>query len=109
MNFAIHGIFAILTIFAAFAANAKQSFGPPELPTSWEIPPGDPRYAKWIEMYGAPEFAELASWCRDLLDRLAARVADQVRQRIEDAFVTSSRYELAFWTQCWEYPAAGWR
>ena len=41
MNFAIQ-VFSIVVICVAFAAQAKQSFGPPELPTSWEIPPGDP-------------------------------------------------------------------
>src|SRR5712692_3021506 len=34
--------------------------------------PSDKRYAKWIAMYSSREFSQLAQWCRDLLDHLAA-------------------------------------
>jgi thiaminase (transcriptional activator TenA) len=59
--------------------------------------PADARYAAWIEMYADPEFATLAAWCRDLVDRLAEDAGPDARQRMEQAFLTSSRYELAFW------------
>ena len=59
--------------------------------------PADARYAAWVEMYADPEFAALAEWCRALVDRLADDAGPQARQRMEAAFVTSSRYELAFW------------
>jgi thiaminase/transcriptional activator TenA len=59
--------------------------------------PADPRYVKWIRMYSAPEFVELTEWTRDLLDRLAAGAAQEELQRIEEAFITSSRFEHAFW------------
>jgi thiaminase (transcriptional activator TenA) len=59
--------------------------------------PADARYAAWIEMYASDDFAELAAWCRDLTDRIEG--AD--RERMERAFVTSSRYELAFWEMAW--------
>jgi thiaminase/transcriptional activator TenA len=59
--------------------------------------PADARYAAWIEMYASDDFAELAAWCRDLTDRIEG--AD--RGRMERAFVTSSRYELAFWEMAW--------
>ena len=59
--------------------------------------PADSRYAAWVEMYADPEFAALAAWCRDLVDRLAADAGPDARRRMEAAFVTSSRYELAFW------------
>ena len=48
-----------------------------------------------------PEFAALAGWCRDLVDRLAAGVDDSVRGRMEEAFLTSSRYEYLFWEMAW--------
>lgn len=67
--------------------------------------PGDPRYAKWIAMYSAPEFAELTRWCRDLVDRLADGASPAARQRMEEAFLTSSRYELAFWEMAWTLEA----
>ncbi|HEX7124834.1 MAG TPA: thiaminase II, partial [Thermodesulfobacteriota bacterium] len=59
--------------------------------------PADSRYAKWIDMYASPEFGALADWCRGLLDRLGAGQPEAELARAEAAFVTSSRYELAFW------------
>jgi thiaminase/transcriptional activator TenA len=63
--------------------------------------PADERYAKWIEMYSSEEFAELAVWCRALVDRVAAGLPDDTLRRMEDAFLTSSRYELLFWEMAW--------
>ena len=68
--------------------------------------PAEPRYAKWIQMYADPDFAALADWCRALVDRLADGVSEEQRRRMEDAFVTSSRYELQFWDMA--YQMAGW-
>ncbi len=59
--------------------------------------PADSRYAAWIDMYADPEFAALAEWCRELVDRLADGASAEGRRRMEEAFLTSSRYELAFW------------
>lgn len=63
--------------------------------------PADERYAKWIEMYSSEEFAELADWCRALVDRVAAGLPEDTLRRMEDAFLTSSRYELLFWQMAW--------
>ena len=63
--------------------------------------PADERYAKWIEMYSSEEFAELAVWCRALVDRVAAGLPEETLRRMEDAFRTSSRYELLFWEMAW--------
>lgn len=59
--------------------------------------PQDPRCAAWIEAYAAPEFAAQAAWCRELVDRLAEGVGPSQRERMREAFMVSSRYELAFW------------
>lgn len=59
--------------------------------------PADPLCAEWIEMYASPEFAELAAWCREVLDRIADGLPEPSLQRLRDAFLTSSRYELRFW------------
>jgi thiaminase (transcriptional activator TenA) len=59
--------------------------------------PPDPRYARWIETYAAPEFAELAAWCRALVDRLAAEAGTAERERMRRAFLVCSEHELAFW------------
>lgn len=63
--------------------------------------PDDSRYARWIEMYASPEFADLAGWCRGLLDAAAEGATGTDLNRIEDAFLTSCRYELAFWEMAW--------
>ena len=63
--------------------------------------PANPSYAKWIAMYSSKEFADLAAWCRELLDRLAAGLPERDLQRLETAFITSSRYEWQFWEMAW--------
>jgi thiaminase/transcriptional activator TenA len=63
--------------------------------------PAEPRYAKWIEMYADPAFVALADWCRSLMDRLAEGAGEAGRRRIEEAFLTSSRYEYLFWEMAW--------
>lgn len=63
--------------------------------------PEEPRYARWVEMYADPAFADLAFWCRGVLDEIAAGSAPDARRRMADAFLTSSRYELRFWEMAW--------
>jgi thiaminase (transcriptional activator TenA) len=63
--------------------------------------PAEARYAKWVRMYADPEFATLAAWCRALVDRLAAGADDATRRRMEESFLTSSRYEYLFWEMAW--------
>jgi thiaminase/transcriptional activator TenA len=62
----------------------------------------EPRYADWIEMYASEDFAELAGWSRELVDRLAAERPEPAREPLARAFLTSSRYELAFWQMAWD-------
>jgi thiaminase/transcriptional activator TenA len=63
--------------------------------------PVDERYGKWIDMYASAEFVELADWCRGLVDNVAKAQPAEVLRRIEEAFLISSRYELAFWEMAW--------
>jgi thiaminase/transcriptional activator TenA len=63
--------------------------------------PSEPRYAAWVTMYADPEFAALADWCRGLLDHLAEGASAAQRQRLTEAFITSSRYEYRFWEASW--------
>ena len=63
--------------------------------------PAQGRYARWIEMYSGKEFANPASWCREVCDEAAADAAEETRTRMQDAFLASSRYELDFWEQAW--------
>ncbi|HEY7268926.1 MAG TPA: thiaminase II [Dehalococcoidia bacterium] len=59
--------------------------------------PTDPLCATWVQMYGAEGFAELADWCRELLDDIAEPLPETALQPLIEAFMTSSRYELRFW------------
>ena len=53
-------------------------------------------------MYASAEFAELADWCRGLVDSVAKGQPADVLRQMEEAFLTSSRYELAFWEMAWK-------
>jgi thiaminase/transcriptional activator TenA len=64
--------------------------------------PSDQRYARWIAMYTSREFADLAEWCRELLDSLAAGLPERELKKLEDAFLNSSRYEWQFWEMAWK-------
>ncbi|MCY4581966.1 MAG: thiaminase II [Chloroflexi bacterium] len=67
--------------------------------------PSDSRYAAWVDMYASSEFAELAAWCRGLLDSIADGLPGSALARIEETFVTSSRYEYLFWEMAWNEEA----
>lgn len=58
-------------------------------------------YARWIDMYAGDEFAALAEWCREVCDEVAAGLGEAGRARMREAFLESSRYELAFWEMGW--------
>jgi thiaminase/transcriptional activator TenA len=64
--------------------------------------PADERHRKWIDMYSSPEFVELAEWCRGLVDRVAEGLPEDALRRMEEAFLISSRYELAFCEMAWK-------
>ncbi len=58
-------------------------------------------YADWIAMYSSEEFTELARWCLDLMDDVAAAATDAERERYRRLFLTSARYEYLFWDAAW--------
>ena len=57
----------------------------------------DNPYRDWIEMYSSEEFEEFTAWVRKLMDSLGGNAAPEKKERLKEIFVTSSRYELAFW------------
>lgn len=63
--------------------------------------PDDERYADWIEMYSGEEFTELTTWCKELLDEVAAEATARQRERYRELFRTSARYEYRFWDAAW--------
>jgi thiaminase/transcriptional activator TenA len=63
--------------------------------------PDDDRYAEWIRTYSGEEFTELTTWCKELMDRVAADAGEEARDRFRDLFYTSARYEYRFWDAAW--------
>ena len=72
----------------------------------WEIgvhlaalgePKNAPLYGQWIRMYASPEFAELAESIRSLANRVAEEPARGQIAAMEEAYLTSLRFELRFW------------
>lgn len=63
----------------------------------------DNPYRDWIRTYADPEFQRLATTVADVVDR-TARDADARRMaRLRQVFVTSCRYECAFWDAAWRH------
>ena len=58
-------------------------------------------YREWLLLYGSPEFAEVARWMRTLVDTAAGRAGRDEKERMTQAFLTSSRYEWMFWDMAW--------
>jgi thiaminase (transcriptional activator TenA) len=54
--------------------------------------PAEPRYARWVDTYADPAFAELADRCGRMLDEAAPEPTAARR-----AFLTGMDHELAFW------------
>lgn len=60
------------------------------------------RYQAWIEMYASDEFQQLGAWGRSVTDTVCEGLPASAMRRVEEAFLTSSRYELAFWQMAWD-------
>ncbi|MBE2317375.1 thiaminase II [Solirubrobacter sp. CPCC 204708] len=83
------------------AAVAPCMWGYAEIGTALASSATSARYGEWIEMYASEEFGELAAWSRELLDEVEGDL-----DRMREAFVASSRHELAFWEAAWQSAAA---
>jgi thiaminase (transcriptional activator TenA) len=68
-------------------------------------PPDAEIYARWIEMYASDEFTALVNWLRGLTDRIGADLPGMPQERMREAFLTSSQYELSFWEMAWTLQA----
>jgi thiaminase/transcriptional activator TenA len=84
------------------AAVAPCMWGYAEIGTALASSATSDRYREWIDMYASPEFGELASWSRSLLDEV-----DGDLERMTAAFVASSEHELAFWEAAFNAGGAG--
>ncbi|PSL50737.1 thiaminase /4-amino-5-aminomethyl-2-methylpyrimidine deaminase [Salsuginibacillus halophilus] len=56
-----------------------------------------PLYGEWVKMYAGEEFAELADWAVNLMDRVMTGKPEADMKRYEEIFLTTSQYELMFW------------
>ena len=54
-------------------------------------------YQKWIDMYSGEEFQNVVKNAIGLTDRIAKDANDKQLQKMEDAFITSTRLEWLFW------------
>ena len=96
-------------LLAAAASGGAAEVAVAILPCSWGyaeigrmlhdrgLPVDQPLFAKWIEMYSSPEFADLARWLRAFIDREALGRSERELRRMEELFVLGSRYEHMFW------------
>jgi thiaminase (transcriptional activator TenA) len=60
-------------------------------------PPQSHPYRDWLMLYASPEFAEVQKWMRKKVDQWAKEASRAEKQRMEEAFIISSRYEWMFW------------
>jgi thiaminase/transcriptional activator TenA len=66
-------------------------------------PPKDTHpYRDWLMLYASPEFAEVQEWMRKKVDQWAKTAGKEEKRRMEESFVTSSRYEWMFWEMAWK-------
>jgi len=65
--------------------------------------PANELYARWIDEYASAEFAELTNWCKAIANTAAA---SGDHPRMTEAFISSSRHELAFWDASWRQEAS---
>ncbi len=66
----------------------------------------NPMYQKWIDTYGGEEFGALVEAILELTDRICEDLNSSQKARVEEVFVTTSRYEWMFWDAAWRIE--GW-
>ena len=80
----------------------------------WEIgqhlskrgePKQAPLYSKWIGMYSSGQFEELARKIRSMADVTAERAAPAQLASMEEAYLTSLRFEHRFWDMAYTLEA----
>jgi thiaminase/transcriptional activator TenA len=64
----------------------------------------DPKhpYRDWLMLYASPEFEAVQAWMRQQVDRWARKAGQDEKQRMEESFGISSRYEWMFWEMAWK-------
>jgi thiaminase/transcriptional activator TenA len=57
----------------------------------------NPLYQRWIETYASEAFASVVRQVLEVMDQVAADLPPGRRARVQQHFVTTSRYEWMFW------------
>ncbi len=65
-------------------------------------PTNNPLYCQWVDMYASEDFQSLAAWLRRMVDEAAEGLGAPEIARVEQAFLTSARYEYLFWDMAWK-------
>lgn len=65
------------------------------------LPTEDHAYRDWLLTYASPDFEQVGEWLRGVLDERARRLGEAELARLEQIFLTSSRYEWMFWEMAW--------
>lgn len=60
-----------------------------------------PFYGEWVRGYAGADYQQTNAALVDLMEELAAGCTEAEYARLEEIFVTCSRYELAFWEMAW--------
>jgi thiaminase/transcriptional activator TenA len=63
---------------------------------------GDNPYQRWIDTYGGDEFATAVQLAIDICDKAAENTTSDIRDRMTEAFITSTRMEYDFWEAAYE-------
>lgn len=59
-------------------------------------------YGEWVQMYSDDEFQQLADWGISMLDRLAENKPEAEKRKIENIFLTTTRFEYLFWEMAYQ-------
>lgn len=59
-------------------------------------------YQRWIDTYGGEEFADAVEQAINLCDEVASETTPAVREKMTEAFITSSRMEYHFWEAAYD-------
>ena len=61
----------------------------------------DPRYQRWIETYGDPQFAATVAAVLAIVDRIGEEASEAERARMQAIFAQGCRLEWMFWDAAW--------
>ncbi len=63
--------------------------------------PEHKHYKDWILTYASAEFTALTEWCKNWVDDFALNQKSDKLKRLEEIFLTNSRWEYLFWEMSW--------